>query len=122
MQAHERISAAISAANEDGRTGLVPFITAGYPEPADFITTLKAVAEIGDVVELGIPFSDPMADGMTIQRSSFEALQKGVSLRWIFELRTRGVISTTTPRVYYHGEGRKQTDFDCSRCNASYMM
>jgi tryptophan synthase alpha chain len=85
MQAHERIGAAIRAANDDGRTGLVPFITAGYPEPENFITTLKAVAEIGDVVELGIPFSDPMADGMTIQRSSFEALQKGVSLNWIFD-------------------------------------
>ncbi len=85
MQAHERISAALQAANEDDRTALVPFITAGYPEPADFIATLKAVAEFGDVVELGIPFSDPMADGMTIQRSSFEALQKGVSLKWIFD-------------------------------------
>lgn len=85
MQAHERIAAAIKAANDAGRTGLVPFITAGYPEPADFIATLKAVAEVGDVVELGIPFSDPMADGMTIQRSSFEALSKGVSLEWIFE-------------------------------------
>ena len=85
MQAHERISAAIDAANDAGRPALVPFITAGYPEPADFITTLKAVAEVGDVVELGIPFSDPMADGMTIQRSSFEALNKGVSLKWIFE-------------------------------------
>ena len=38
-----------------------------------------------DVIELGIPFSDPMADGMTIQRSSFVALQKGVSLKWIFD-------------------------------------
>jgi len=85
MQAHERISAAINAANEAGRTGLVPFITAGYPEPGSFIATLKSVAAVGDVVELGIPFSDPMADGMTIQRSSFEALQKGVSLKWIFE-------------------------------------
>jgi len=85
MQAHERISAAIRAANDDGRPALVPFITAGYPEPGDFIATLKAVAAVGDVVELGIPFSDPMADGMTIQRSSFEALQKGVSLRWIFD-------------------------------------
>jgi tryptophan synthase alpha chain len=85
MKAHERISAALQAANADGRTGLVPFITAGYPEPADFIDTLKAVAQTGDVVELGIPFSDPMADGMTIQRSSFEALQKGVSLKWIFD-------------------------------------
>jgi len=85
MQAHKRITAAINAANEAGRTALVPFITAGYPEPGDFIRTLKAVADVGDVVELGIPFSDPMADGMTIQRSSFIALQKGVSLKWIFD-------------------------------------
>ena len=85
MQAHERISAALKAANDAGRTGLVPFITAGYPEPQDFIATLKAVADVGDVVEVGIPFSDPMADGMTIQRSSFEALRKGVSLKWIFD-------------------------------------
>ena len=85
MQAHERITAAIKAANDAGRTALVPFITAGHPEPKDFIATLTAVASAGDVVELGIPFSDPMADGMTIQRSSFEALQKGVSLAWIFD-------------------------------------
>ena len=85
MQAHERISAALNAANEAGRTGLIPFITAGYPDPGTFVETLKSVAAVGDVVELGIPFSDPMADGMTIQRSSFEALQKGVSLQWIFE-------------------------------------
>ena len=85
MSAHERIANAISAANESGRPALVPFITAGYPEPGDFIATLKDVASVGDVVELGIPFSDPMADGMTIQRSSFVALQKGVSLKWIFE-------------------------------------
>lgn len=85
MQASERIAAAIKAANDAGRPGLVPFITAGYPEPQDFIETLREVASAGDVVELGIPFSDPMADGMTIQRSSFEALKKGVSLKWIFD-------------------------------------
>ena len=85
MKAHERVTAAIRAANEAGRTGLVPFVTAGYPEPRDFISTLKSVAAVGDVVEVGIPFSDPMADGMTIQRSSFEALRKGVSLAWIFD-------------------------------------
>lgn len=85
MQAHERLGAAIRAANDKGQTALVPFITAGYPEPKDFIRTLKAIAAVGDVVELGIPFSDPMADGMTIQRSSFVALQKGVSLKWIFD-------------------------------------
>jgi len=85
MPAHERLTAAIKTATDDGRPALVPFITAGYPEPAEFIATLAAIAEIGDVVEIGIPFSDPMADGMTIQRSSFEALKNGVSLRWIFE-------------------------------------
>ncbi|MCH7636204.1 MAG: tryptophan synthase subunit alpha [Proteobacteria bacterium] len=85
MPAHERLTAAIKTATDDGRPALVPFLTAGYPEPAEFIATLAAVAEVGDVVEIGIPFSDPMADGMTIQRSSFEALKNGVSLRWIFE-------------------------------------
>jgi tryptophan synthase alpha subunit len=58
MQPHERIGSAIAKANEQGRTGLVPFITAGYPDPDKFIET----------------FSDPMADGMTIQRSSFVAI------------------------------------------------
>ena len=85
MPAYEQLTAAIKTATDDGRPALVPFITAGYPEPAEFIATLAAVAEVGDVVEIGIPFSDPMADGMTIQRSSFEALKNGVSLRWIFE-------------------------------------
>jgi len=85
MQPHESISAAIESANADRRTGLVPFITAGYPEPAEFLDTLRAVAEVGDVIEIGIPFSDPMADGMTIQRSSYIAIEKGVTLRWIFD-------------------------------------
>lgn len=85
MLPHERIGDAIARANDEGRIGLVPFITAGYPDPDKFIETLRAVAESGDVVELGVPFSDPMADGMTIQRSSFIAIEKGVTLRWIFD-------------------------------------
>jgi len=84
MLPHERIGDALARANKEGRTGLVPFITAGYPDPGKFIETLRAVADSGDVVELGVPFSDPMADGMTIQRSSFVAIENGVTLRWIF--------------------------------------
>ena len=84
MPAHERLTAAIRAANEHNRPALVPFITAGYPEPGEFVNTLQEIAQVGDVIEIGIPFSDPMADGMTIQRSSFVALQNGVSLEWIF--------------------------------------
>jgi tryptophan synthase alpha chain len=103
MQAHEKLTAAIVAANDAERTALVPFITAGYPEPTEFVSTLKAVATVGDVVEIGIPFSDPMADGMTIQRSSFVALQKGVSLAWIFdELETaRGDIEVPLVMMSY---------------------
>jgi len=85
MAAHERIGAAITRANEAGRAALVPFITAGYPQRDGFAATLEKVAAAGDVVEVGIPFSDPMADGMTIQRSSFKALEQGVNLEWIFE-------------------------------------
>ncbi len=99
MQPHERIGAAIAAANSAGRTGLVPFITAGYPDPGKFIETLEAVAAGGDVVELGVPFSDPMADGMTIQRSSFTAIENGVTLRWIFEQLAAAESGIDTPLV-----------------------
>jgi len=85
VQPHEKIGAAIRAANDAGRTALVPFLTAGYPQPQEFVGTLHAVANVGDVVEIGVPFSDPMADGMTIQRSSYKAIEDGVTLRWIFE-------------------------------------
>ena len=84
MQPHEKIAAAISAANRNKQTALVPFITGGYPEPDSFADTLVAISKVGDVVEIGVPFSDPMADGMTIQRSSHAAIEKGVSLRWMF--------------------------------------
>jgi len=84
MLPHERVTAAIVTANDEGRTALVPFVTAGYPEPSSFAKTLREVAAVADVIEIGVPFSDPMADGMTIQRSSFAAIKKGVSLKWIF--------------------------------------
>lgn len=102
MQPHERVTAAIRAANDAGRTALVPFITAGYPDPGRFVADLCEVAAVGDVVEIGIPFSDPMADGMTIQRSSFEALKKGVSLKWIFaELDAAGGIGAPLVMMSY---------------------
>ncbi|MEX2496616.1 MAG: tryptophan synthase subunit alpha [Woeseia sp.] len=92
MLPHERVTAAIRSATREGRTALVPFVTAGYPEPAGFAESLRAIAEVSDVIEIGVPFSDPMADGMTIQRSSFVAIEKGVTLKWIFaELETAGI-------------------------------
>jgi tryptophan synthase alpha chain len=88
MQPHENIANAISAATARGRPALVAFLTAGFPSKQDFAAQLLAIGGAADVVEIGVPFSDPMADGMTIQRSSHAALLQGVSLTWI--LRTLG--------------------------------
>ena len=85
LPAHERISAAIRSTTTTGRTALVPYITAGYPRKDQFIATLRAIAKEADVVEVGVPFSDPMADGVTIQRASHAAIAAGVSLRWILD-------------------------------------
>jgi tryptophan synthase alpha chain len=85
MRPHEAISAAIRAAGDEGRTALVAFITAGYPEKARFRESLAEVAGAADVVEVGVPFTDPMADGLTIQRASREAIAQGVTLSWILD-------------------------------------
>jgi len=84
MSGREAISAAIRAAASQGDPALVAFLTAGYPSRERFREHLCAVAAGADVVEIGVPFTDPMADGVTIQRSSLAALAQGVSLRWIF--------------------------------------
>jgi tryptophan synthase alpha chain len=83
MRPRERISAAIVAARERGRPALVAFLTGGFPTRASFKRNLGAVAVACDVIEIGVPFTDPMADGTTIQRASHVALQDGVTLAWI---------------------------------------
>jgi tryptophan synthase alpha chain len=83
MTPSERISAAIAAA--EGGTAIVAFVTAGYPLREKFREHLTQIGNEADVVEIGVPFTDPMADGMTIQRSSREALRQGFSLRWLLD-------------------------------------
>jgi tryptophan synthase alpha chain len=85
MTPRDRISAAIRSASKGGDPALVAFLTAGYPRKERFRDHLRAVAAGADVVEIGVPFTDPMADGVTIQRSSQSALEQGVSLAWIFD-------------------------------------
>jgi tryptophan synthase alpha chain len=98
----DRISDALRTANADGKVGLIPFITAGYPDKDVFVDTLKAIACEGDVVEVGVPFSDPMADGVTIQRSSHAAIAAGVSLQWILdELKAAGDIGAPIVLMSY---------------------
>ena len=83
MAAGDSINAAIRQAKASGRPALVGYVTAGFPRRETFLETLTAVAGVSDVLEIGVPFTDPMADGTTIQRSSRAALAQGVSLRWI---------------------------------------
>ncbi len=75
-----------AALRADGRTALIPYLTAGYPTPDDSLVALRAAAEVCDIIEVGVPFSDPLADGPTIQRSTFEALRHGMTLPGTLEL------------------------------------
>jgi tryptophan synthase alpha chain len=85
MIPRDRISTAIRSAAKGGDPAIVAFLTAGFPRKETFRDVLRAVAGAADVVEIGVPFTDPMADGVTIQRSSQVALEQGVSLRWILD-------------------------------------
>lgn len=81
----------IITAREQGRYAVIPFITAGFPTPESFWDALAQIDACGvDIIELGVPFSDPVADGPVIEAISREALSAGVSLSWLMEgLRAR---------------------------------
>ncbi|HZQ62208.1 MAG TPA: tryptophan synthase subunit alpha [Casimicrobiaceae bacterium] len=96
-----RIDSTFARLRTAGRTALIPYVTAGDPSLAVTLEILhKLVAAGGDVLELGVPFSDPMADGPVVQRASERALANHVGLKDVLELvrefRTR---DTTTPIV-----------------------
>jgi tryptophan synthase alpha chain len=96
-----RIDARFAALRAAGRTGLIPFVTAGDPSPDATVAILHALVEAGaDLVELGVPFSDPMADGPVIQHANERALARGVGLArvlaYVREFRAR---DATTPVV-----------------------
>jgi tryptophan synthase alpha chain len=80
----QELSAAITNARRE-RVAIVSFLTAGYPSRERFVADLAALAAESDVVEIGVPFTDPMADGVTVQRASLAALAQGVTLAWILE-------------------------------------
>jgi tryptophan synthase alpha chain len=75
-----RIASAFARAKAEGRVAFMPFMTVGYPDFETSIELVRAMVDAGaDGVELGIPFSDPLADGPTIQRASYAALQNGTT-------------------------------------------
>jgi tryptophan synthase alpha chain len=102
----ERIANAFAQAREQRRVALLPYVMAGYPDEATSEALAVAVAEAGaDVLELGVPFSDPLADGATIQHASHQALQNGMSLGSALALAGRVSARVATPLVlmtYYN--------------------
>lgn len=90
------ISEYIEKVNSQNRKVLSVYLTAGYPDPDNFVDLAISVLDAGaDMLEIGIPFSDPLADGPVIQHSSYEALQKGITIQ---------------RAVDYAAEIRKRTD------------
>ncbi|RTL27821.1 MAG: tryptophan synthase subunit alpha [Burkholderiales bacterium] len=96
-----RLDKTFATLKEQGRKALIPYITCGDPFPEKTVELMWAMADAGaDVIELGVPFSDPMADGPVIQRAAERALTKGISLNHVLDdvkaFRTR---NATTPVV-----------------------
>ncbi len=86
MTPHNRIDRRFAELAASGRKGLIPFVTAGDPDPGSVVPLLRTLAAAGaDLIELGIPFSDPMADGPVIQRASERALARGVTLSLVLD-------------------------------------
>src|SRR4051812_38927036 len=81
-----RIAGSFQCLKEDGRKGFIPFLTAGDPDLESSLSIALRLAERADVIELGVPFSDPMADGPVIQRSSQRAVDNGTTLRDVIVL------------------------------------
>ena len=86
-QPMNRIDQRFAALKAQGRRALIPYITAGDPAPQHTVGFMHALVEAGaDIIELGVPFSDPMADGPVIQKACERALKHGVRLSHLFEM------------------------------------
>ncbi|OGO51197.1 MAG: tryptophan synthase subunit alpha [Chloroflexi bacterium RBG_16_68_14] len=102
-----RIGQALARARSEGRVALIAYLTAGYPEPEATPGLVRALVDGGaDAIELGVPFSDPLADGATIQRASWRALEAGMTtgrcLKLVRELRNKGVVIPLIVMTYYN--------------------
>ncbi|MCU0685558.1 MAG: tryptophan synthase subunit alpha [Polyangiaceae bacterium] len=100
MRGEERIAAAFAACRREGRAALVTYVMAGDPDPAASAEAALACVEGGaDLLELGVPFSDPIADGPTIQKAALRALRAGTTLAICLEIAARVRERSTVPIV-----------------------
>lgn len=97
-----RIDDAFSKLQREGKKGFIPFITAGDPDLESTYQLLIELSRAGaTVIELGVPFSDPMADGPVIQRASERALKHGFGLQEILDIAARARERITTPIILF---------------------
>lgn len=89
-----RLAPAWTSLRSAGRKALIPYLTAGYPTPSASAAAFRSAAEVADIIEVGVPFSDPLADGPTIQRSTYEALRQGMTLAGTLELIAQAEVAT----------------------------
>lgn len=81
-----KLTQRIQNAKAAGRLALIPFVTAGFPNRSQFSSILDDLEKGGaDVIEVGVPFSDPVADGPVVEEASRQALEQGVTLKWILD-------------------------------------
>jgi tryptophan synthase alpha chain len=100
-----RIDAAFSTARADGRAAFIPYLTAGFPDPERFLKAARELLTVADLLEVGLPYSDPLGDGPTIQRSSQAALEAGITPALTLELISRLRAETGKPLLlmtYYN--------------------
>ena len=97
-----RITKIFQDVKKNNKKVFIPFITAGYPRLESTTELISALADGGaDLIEIGVPFSDPMADGPIIQASSHTALKNGVTLKWIFKTIEKIKNNVKIPLIYF---------------------
>ncbi|KAK2746797.1 tryptophan synthetase [Myotisia sp. PD_48] len=128
----EKIQQTFAKCKQEKRSALVAYVTAGYPEAEDTVDVILGMEDGGaDVIELGIPFTDPIADGPTIQRANTQALKNGVTLTSVLEMvktaRDRGLKAPVLLMGYYnpllrYGEERMLKDAKAAGIDGFIMV
>jgi tryptophan synthase alpha chain len=117
------VSRIASVFGKTKRKALIPYVTVGYPSVEATLEVVPLLAKNGaDIVELGIPFSDPLADGVTIQRSSYNALQKGITTRICLDVAKKLREKVSVPLVfmtYYNPVFHYGLEEFCKACTDS---